>query len=92
MHRIRLKLVALALLALAACARPEPPLAPAEPPPPAVRPEIAAMYGAMDDNGHRVEAVAPHLLTEDKARQLVDYWTDEAPGTIIVDPHAKHLY
>ncbi|SHM02844.1 Lipoprotein-anchoring transpeptidase ErfK/SrfK [Paracoccus solventivorans] len=92
MHRIRLKLVALTVLALAACARPDPPLAPAEPPPPAVRPEIAAMYGAMDDNGHRVEAVAPHLLTEDKARQLVDYWTDEAPGTIIVDPHANHLY
>ncbi|RDW11956.1 L,D-transpeptidase, partial [Paracoccus thiocyanatus] len=68
------------------------PPAAAEPPPPAVRPEVAAMYGTIQDSGHHIPAVDPTLLTEDKARQLVDYWTDEAPGTIIVDPHARYLY
>lgn len=92
MTRIPLTLAALTVLALAACARPEPPAAPVAPPPPVVSPEVAAMYGAIDDNGHHIEAVAPDLLTEDKARQIVDYWTDEAPGTIIVDPHANRLY
>mgnify|MGYP002621974008 CR=1 FL=1 len=76
------------LLALAACASTEPP---AEPPP-AIRPELAAMYGAMEDNGHHIPAVDPNLLTGDKTRQMMDYWTDEKPGTIIVDPHARYLY
>lgn len=91
MNRIPLTLAGLVVLALAACAQPEPP-GPVAPPPPVVSPEVAAMYGAIDDNGHRIDAVAPHLLTGDKARQMVDYWTDEAPGTIIVDPHANRLY
>lgn len=50
------------------------------------------MYGAVDDNGQHIPAVPAKLLTEDKARQVVDYWTDEKPGTIIVDPHARYLY
>ncbi|WP_323718119.1 L,D-transpeptidase [Paracoccus aminovorans] len=91
MNRIGTTLAGVTLLALAACATTEPE-APAEPPPPAVRPEVAALYGAVDDNGHHIPAVDPNLLTEDKARQVVDYWTDEAPGTIIVDPHARYLY
>lgn len=91
MYPTRTTLAGLVLLALTACAPPEPP-APVEPPPPAVSSETAAMYGAMEDNGHHIDAVAPSLLTEDKARQLVDYWTDEKPGTIIVDPHANRLY
>lgn len=91
MRRIRQGLTGLALLTLAACASPEAPIE-ALPPLPAVSPEVLAMYGAVDDNGHHIPAVAPQLLTEDKARQVVDYWTDEQPGTIIVDPHARFLY
>ena len=91
MNPIRITLAGAALLTLAACASTEP-AAPADPPPPAVSPEVAAIYGAMDDNGHHIPAVDPMLLTGDKARRVVDYWTDEKPGTIIVDPHARYLY
>ncbi len=91
MSPIRSALAGAALLALAACASTEP-TAPADPPPPAVSPEVATMYGAMEDNGHHIPAVDPKLLTGDKTRQMVDYWTDEKPGTIIVDPHARYLY
>nr|WP_111299574.1 L,D-transpeptidase [Paracoccus saliphilus] len=83
-----------ALLTMAACetASPvaEPP--PAAPAPPPVRPETAALYAAQDDGDLTVPAIPQNLLTEDKARQVVDYWTDEPVGTIIVDPHAKRLY
>ena len=93
MRRIRHGLTGLALLTLAACASTEAPtVTEAPPPPPAVSPEVLAMYGAVDDNGHQIPAVTPQLLTEDKARQIVDYWSDEKPGTIIVDPHARFLY
>jgi len=93
MNRNINRLAALALVTLAACAPPpEEPEVSAAPPPPTVSPELAAMYAAIDDNGHHIPAVPPQLLTEDKARKIVNYWTDEAPGTIIVDPHARYLY
>lgn len=91
MNPIRTILAGAALLTLAGCALTEP-MATADPSPPAVSPEVAAIYGAMDDNGHHIPAVDPMLLTGDKVRQVVDYWTDEKPGTIIVDPHARYLY
>lgn len=91
MNSIRTTLAGLTLLTLAACASTEP-ADPVDPPPPAVSPEVVAMYGAMDDSGRHIPAVDPNLLTGDKARQMVDYWTDERPGTIIVDPHARYLY
>ena len=83
-----------ALLTMAACENTSqvtepPPVAPAPPP---VRPETVAMYDAQDDGDVRVPAIPLNLLTEDKARQVVNYWTDEPVGTIIVDPHAKRLY
>jgi lipoprotein-anchoring transpeptidase ErfK/SrfK len=81
---------ALLLLAVAACARPEPP--PTAPPLPAVSPETAAMYGAEPDGDLVIPAVPQKYLSDDKARQIVDYWTDEEPGTIIVDPYARRLY
>lgn len=90
MNRISAALAAAALLTLAACA--SVPTVPAESPRPAVSPEIVAMYGAVEDNGHHIPAVFPQLLVGNKARRIVDYWTDEKPGTIIVDPHARFLY
>ncbi|MFC3570100.1 L,D-transpeptidase [Paracoccus sp. TOH] len=92
MNRIPALLAGAMLLALAACASTRQPAVPAAPPPPTVSPEVAALYGAVEDNGHHIPAVDPRLLTEDKARQVVDYWSDEKPGTIIVDPHARYLY
>lgn len=91
MNRMTAALAGLMLLALAACGAHEP-KAPAAPPPPVVDPRIAAMYSAVTDSGHDIPAIDPNLLTGDKARQLVDYWTDEKPGTIIVDPYARYLY
>ncbi|RJK97468.1 L,D-transpeptidase [Paracoccus aestuarii] len=98
-----LLLAGVAALALAACqplatdAPAEAPAdapvaAPVEAPASGVSAETAALYAATRDNGFDVPAIPASLLTEDKARQSVDYWTDHPPGTIIVDPHARRLY
>lgn len=50
------------------------------------------MYGAQENGRLTVPAIPSNLLTEDKARQVVDYWTDEPVGTIVVDPYARRLY
>ena len=85
-----------ALLALAACETAPPDVAPAARPaapvPPPVSAETAALYAARPDGDLTVPAIPANLLTEDKARQVVDYWTDEPVGTIIVDPYARRLY
>ncbi|REF73369.1 hypothetical protein [Paracoccus versutus] len=90
MNPIRTAWAGAALPAQAAGASTKP-AAPTEPPPPAVSPEVAALHGAMADEGHHVPAVDPTLLTGGKARQLADDRTNETPGTIIVDPHARHI-
>lgn len=85
-----------ALLALAACETAPPDVAPAAlpaaPVPPPVSAETAALYAARPDGDLTIPAIPANLLTEDKARQVVDYWTDEPVGTIIVDPYARRLY
>ncbi|MBO9455733.1 L,D-transpeptidase [Paracoccus sp. R12_1] len=83
-----------AILSLTACEtnqnpRPDVPEAPQQP---AVSSATAAKYGALNDNGHQIDAVPMQYLSEDKARQQVEYWTDQKPGTIIVDPYARYLY
>jgi lipoprotein-anchoring transpeptidase ErfK/SrfK len=94
-------LLGLAALSLvAACAQPEPAetldpvalVAPPEPAPPALTPEELAMYGPVQDGDTLIPAVDPQYLTKEKIRQEVDYWTDEPPGTIVVDPFARYLY
>lgn len=50
------------------------------------------MYDAQENGRLTVPAIPSNLLTEDKARQVVDYWTDEPEGTIVVDPYARRLY
>ncbi|WP_300405136.1 LysR family transcriptional regulator, partial [uncultured Nocardioides sp.] len=54
--------------------------------------ETQAMYAAVPDGDITVPAVPPEYLSEDKARQLVDYATSEPTGTIIVDPYARRPY
>jgi lipoprotein-anchoring transpeptidase ErfK/SrfK len=94
--RLRRSLVAALLLALAACAAPQPPDQPAAaflpPAAPEVAPEVLAMYGAVADGDLTIPAVPARYLTERNRRQIVDYWTDEAPGTIVVDPWDRFLY
>ncbi len=93
-HLLKALLAGTALLALAACetAPPAPSAPPPAPAPAPVSAETAAIYAAQSDGDLTVPAIPAQLLTEDKARQEVDYWTDEPVGTIIVDPHAKRLY
>lgn len=89
-----LRIAALPLLVLlSACGQTRQAAPVAEPPAePPVSMETLAMYGAVDDGGLQIPAVEARYLSEDKKRQLVDYWTDEPPGTIIVDPYARYLY
>ncbi|MCQ0971948.1 L,D-transpeptidase [Paracoccus sp. TK19116] len=90
----RAALAMTAILSLTACATQEvpPDPVPEAPQQPAISAETAAKYGALNDNGHHIDAVPTQFLSDDKARQTVNYWTEEAPGTIIVDPYARYLY
>lgn len=72
----------LALFGLAACAPPGPPKPPAPLP----------GYEAVQDGDITVPQVPPHLLTHNDPRGQVPYAGEEAPGTIVVDTHARRLY
>lgn len=85
-------LVLVAVLALAACAETPTPQQPPPPEVPQVSAQVMQMYAATTDNGFAVPAIDPKFLTERNIRQEVDYWTDEKPGTIIVDPWLRFLY
>lgn len=54
--------------------------------------QTLAMYASTQDGDITVPAIPASLLTEDKARQVVDYWTGHPVGSIIVDPYARLLY
>lgn len=94
--RLRRSLVVVPFVVLAACMAPEPPEQPAvaflPPPEPALPPEVLEMYGAVEDGEVTIPAVPARYLTERNRRQVVDYWTDEEPGTIVVDPWERFLY
>lgn len=84
-------LAALALLGLAACARPAPPDAemfvggvPAS--------QVVPGYGLLLDNGYELPPVPAGYLQGVNRRALVAYRGSEAPGTVEIDPHAKFLY
>ena len=51
-----------------------------------------AMYAAVDDGEFVVPAIPDRYLTPENVRQEVDFWTDEPPGSIVVDPYAYYLY
>lgn len=76
--------------ALAACA-----VAPVVTPSPTgqqVDPALLAMYAPVQDGENTIPAVPTQYLSDRNKRQEVDYWTDEPPGTIVVDPYDKFLY
>jgi lipoprotein-anchoring transpeptidase ErfK/SrfK len=51
-----------------------------------------AMYAAVDDGDFVVPAIPDRYLTPESVRQEVDFWTDEPPGSIVVDPYSYFLY
>jgi lipoprotein-anchoring transpeptidase ErfK/SrfK len=59
---------------------------------PQVSPATRAMYAAVDDGAFVVPAIPDRYLTPDSVRQEVGFWTDEPPGSIVVDPYATYLY
>lgn len=64
----------------------------AAPAPEPLPPEVLQMYAGMQDGDVWIDAVDPRHLSMDTIRQEVDYWTEERPGTIIVDPWDRYLY
>ncbi|MCA0996477.1 L,D-transpeptidase [Alloyangia pacifica] len=82
-----LSLATLGLLSACASTTSVPPTTPG-----AISEETRMMYMAVDDGDITVPAIEDKYLTEAKKRQVVDYWSDEKPGTIIVDPGARWLY
>ncbi|ORE99201.1 L,D-transpeptidase [Aurantimonas sp. 22II-16-19i] len=81
-------------LAAAGCSTTQPPSRTLayQQPQPQPDPRIARMYGAEEDQGWRIPAVDPQKIEPRNIRQIVDYRTDETPGTLVVDPHARFLY
>jgi lipoprotein-anchoring transpeptidase ErfK/SrfK len=75
------------LLVLAACA-PTPERAAVS----QVSPVVRAMYGPMDAGAFVVPAIPDRYLTPENVRQVVGFWSDEPPGSIVVDPYARFLY
>lgn len=73
----------LAVTVLAACGGPKPETK---------APQAVAGYEAVEDNGFLIPAVDPELLSAGRAKEEVDYLADDAPGTIVVDTHARKLY
>ena len=55
-------------------------------------PATRAMYAAVYDGEFVVPAIPDRYLTPENVRQEVDFWTDEPPGSIVVDPYATYLY
>jgi lipoprotein-anchoring transpeptidase ErfK/SrfK len=49
-------------------------------------------YGARTDAGYHIPAIPIYRVDRRFHRQLVQFDTDEKPGTIIVDTGTKHLY
>ncbi len=49
-------------------------------------------YGAVTDEQFPIPAVAMKDLSPKNRRQLIDYPTDQPPGTLIVDPQNRFLY
>ncbi|MDT8853729.1 L,D-transpeptidase [Paracoccaceae bacterium Fryx2] len=87
--RLSKALLLLALTGLAACAAP-PDVLPASGP--QVDPALQAMYAPIQDGENAIPAVPAQYLSERNKRQEVAYWTEEEPGTIVVDPHERFLY
>lgn len=68
------------------------PAAPGGPLPTDEAARYALMYGPVEGEPFPVRGVDPSLVRPAFLRREVDYATDAAPGTIVVDPAAHYLY
>ncbi|MFN3722373.1 MAG: L,D-transpeptidase [Paracoccaceae bacterium] len=50
------------------------------------------VYLATSDNGIAIPAIDPAKVPAQFQRQVVDFPSTEAPGTVIINPASKHLY
>ena len=50
------------------------------------------IYLATSDNGFPVPAVDPAKVPSEFQRQVVDFPSDQPPGTVIINPAARHLF
>ena len=50
------------------------------------------IYLATSDNGFNVPQVPVEKVPDEFERQIVDYTSDQAPGTIVINPAEKHLF
>jgi lipoprotein-anchoring transpeptidase ErfK/SrfK len=57
-----------------------------------VDPAYAAMYGARPDERFPIPAIDVSEIDPALFRQEVRYRTQEQPGTLVVEPHARFLY
>ena len=55
-------------------------------------PSVDPHYAELTDDGIVIPAVDPGYLIASNARAEVDYTAGDAPGSIVVDPHARVLY
>lgn len=53
---------------------------------------FADAYVARTDGAYTLPAIPLEKLPQPMQRQVVDYPTEEVPGTIIIDPAARHLH
>ena len=51
-----------------------------------------AMYASVVDGEFVVPAIPDQHLTPENVRREVDFWTDEPPGSVVVDPYSYYLY
>lgn len=80
-----------AALALPACTTTEMGVGPG-PAGPAPGGGLVSMYAPVTDGGHQLPAIPVDRMNPGLLRQMVDDPTGEAPGTIVVDTSAHHLY
>lgn len=81
------------ILALAACEDPSAlATAPGAAPVSMAALDPTQVYAARTDNGITVPALPVQEIPAEFRRQVVDYPTDQAPSTIIINPAEKHLY
>lgn len=86
-------LVGAGSLALSGCMSAAPARVPAAQPAPASpKPTVPLTYAAMPDEQYPIPEVNISQIDQRFWRTEVDYPTDEAPGTLVVDTPAKYLY
>ncbi|SEG67531.1 Lipoprotein-anchoring transpeptidase ErfK/SrfK [Methylobacterium sp. 190mf] len=59
---------------------------------PRFSPDVLRRYAALSDEPFPVPAIDPKDLKAPYIRRVVDYATQEQPGTLIVDPYHRYLY